>query len=227
MPFNINSFKSHIDDNGYLKSNQFEVIMNPPPILLNAAINNLGTPQNIRNITDGMRFRIEQVRAPGINLLMTDINRYGVGPTQKQPFNAHFTETNFSILVDGYGEIWQYWYHWLRTIFEFNGTESARTGDANRIPTYTTRYKSEYSTIMQIIIYDPFGNAIQRVNLYEAFPTALREIPLAWNDAGNLMRLNVTVAYTDYTIVGSALEGTNPQAPSAANSQRSRTVNAS
>jgi hypothetical protein len=80
---------------------------------------------------------------------------------------------------------------------------------------------------MQIIIYDPFGNAIQRVNLYEAFPTALREIPLAWNDAGNLMRLNVTVAYTDYTIVGSALEGTNVQAQNATNNQRSRTVNVS
>ena len=112
MPFNIDSFKSNIDNNGYLKNNQFEVILNPPPVLLDTSLNNLGTPRNVRNITDALRFRIEQVRVPGVNLLMTDVNRYGVGPTQKQPINAMFNETSFSILVDGYGEIWQLWYNW-------------------------------------------------------------------------------------------------------------------
>ena len=208
MPFNINTLKSNIEGGGgYLKNHSFEVLMNPPPILLNRNLNVLGTPALIRNITDSLTFRIEQVRAPGINIQVSDINRYGVGPTQKMPHNAQFQETTFSILVDGFGEIWQFWYNWARSVFEFTGAESSRVGAANRFPGYVTNYKDDYSTTMQIVIYDLFGNAIQRINLYDAFPVNVREVQLAWNDNGNLMRLSVAVSYKDYTIVGSSLEG--------------------
>jgi hypothetical protein len=60
---------------------------------------------------------------------------------------------------------------------------------------------------MQIVIYDMFGNAIQRINLYDAFPTTIRETQLSWNDNQNLMRLSVAISYKDYTIVGSSIEG--------------------
>jgi len=52
-----------------------------------------------------------------------------------------------------------------------------------------------------------YGNTIQRINLYEAFPISIREIPLSWNDTGNLMRLAVSISFSEFTIVGSALEG--------------------
>jgi hypothetical protein len=207
MPFNINSFKTNIEGYGYLKNNHFEVLISPPRILLNGSVNNLGTPTTIREINNNLKFRIEQVRAPGINLISADINRYGIGPTQKQPFNAQFSETTFSILSDGYGEIWQYWYNWLRAIFEFNGTDSSRVGPANSVARYTTEYKDNYSTTMQIVIYDTYGNAIQRINLFEAFPTSLREVQLSWGDAQNLLRLNVSITFSEFHIVGTDIEG--------------------
>ena len=206
MPFNIDSFKSNIDSYGYLTSNKFEVYISPPKILFNSSINNIGTPTPVSRIVDGLRFRIEQVRVPGVNLLSSDINAFGVGITQKQPFNAQLADTTFSILVDGYGEMWQFWYNWIRQIVQFNGTESSRVGNANRIANYTVAYKDDYSTIMQIVIYDTFGNAIQRVNLYEAFPTSLREVPLAWGDNSNLMRIAVSVTFSEFTLNGSVTE---------------------
>lgn len=207
MPFNIDTVKANIENNGYLKTHSFDVVLAPPPILLGRNINILGTPANARNITNNLTFRVEQVRAPGISLSLAQINRYGYGVTQPMPHNAQLQDTTFSILVDGFGEIWQFWYNWVRAIFEFSGNDSARFGTANRLPAYTTEYKDNYSTIMQIVIYDTFGNAIQRINLHEAFPSAMREIPLAWNDTQNLMRLAISISFSEFTIVGTALEG--------------------
>ena len=206
MPFNIDSFKANIQTDGYIKANQFEVIFVPPPILYNTNINNLGTPLSTILTASNMRFRIEQVRAPGVSLFSSDIPRYGIGPTQKMPFNAQFQETTFSILCDGFGDIWQFWYNWLRAINEFSGTDSSRVGLANRIPRYTNEYKENYSTIMQIIIYDQYGNVIHRINMYEAFPTSIRESQLSWGDNQNLMRLAVSITYSSFTLNGTAVE---------------------
>lgn len=211
MAFNIDRLKANIETQGYIKNNAFEVFITPPPILRNTAINNLGTSTQTTQIINNLRFRIEQVRAPGIALFSSDINRYGVGPTQKTPFSAQFQETTFSILCDGYGDIWQFWYNWVKGIFDFTGTDSARVGNASRFASYLNEYKTNYSTTMQIVIYDMYGNAINRINLLEAFPTSVREVSLAWNDTQNLMRLAVSIAYTEYTLVGNTLEDTIAQ----------------
>lgn len=206
MAFNIDQFKSNIQSDGYLKANQFEVIFVPPPIMYNTNINNLGTPVSTMITAANMRFRIEQVRAPGVQLFSVDYPRYGIGTTQKMPFNAQFQESTFSILCDGYGDIWQFWYNWLRAINEFSGTDSSRVGYANRIPRYTNEYKENYSTIMQLIIYDQFGNVIERINMYEAFPTAIRETQLSWADTQDLMRLSIAITYSSFTLNGTAVE---------------------
>jgi len=206
MPFNINSFKANIEDNGYLKTNQFEVFVTPPPILVGKNLNMLGTPIGVKNVIEGMRFRIEQVRAPGISLVSSDVSRYGIGPTQKQPFNAQYQDLSFSIFVDGFGDTWQFWYNWIRTIFQFNGSENTFISEgSNRLPTYTAEYKQNYSTTMQIVIYDTYGNSIQKINLYEAWPSSIREIALTWGQ-GDLMRISVSITYSGFTLVGSALE---------------------
>jgi hypothetical protein len=206
MPFNIAAFKSHVEKTGHLKNNQFEVFVQLPLIFQNTSLNNNGVSANLKTIGDSLRYRVEQVRAPGINLLSSEINRYGIGPTQKMPHSAQFNEITLSILVDGSAELWQFWYNWIRSVFEFNGNESSRVGQANRIPTYTTEYKENYSSIVMIVIYDNFGNTIQRINLFEAFPTAIREIPLFWGDSQNLMKLSVSLSFSEYTIVGTTLE---------------------
>lgn len=200
MPLNIDTFSSKISGSGYLTTNKFSVIMSPPPILFNASINNTGTTTQINNIANDISFRIENIRTPGISLINGDVNRYGVGPTQKQPISAQFSETSISILSDGYGHIWQFWHNWLRGIFEFTGTTRSNVGISNKVPTYTSEYKNNYSTTIQIIIYDLFGNVIQKINLFEAFPISMNEIGLNWSDRGDLLRLNINLTYTEYTL---------------------------
>jgi hypothetical protein len=198
MAFNINSFKQNVSDYGYLYTNHFEVYIATPQTIFNSLIGDGGTPVPTQRIAENLKFRIDQVRVPGLNLMTTDVNRYGLGATQKMPINSQFQEITFSMMLDEYGEIWKYWYQWLRAINDSTGSEST-------LPTYKVEYKDRYSTVMQIVMYDHFGNAINKINLFEAFPTSIREIPLAWGD-NQLIKLNVAIAYTNFTIEGSSIQ---------------------
>jgi len=191
--FNIENFRASIAKHGYLDNNSFEVYVQTPPVFQNGFLNVQGTPVNISEVTKNLAFRIDQVRAPGISIMSSDINRYGVGPTQKMPVTAQYSEVNISILGDHFCEFWQFWYHWTRAVFEYNSARSA--GFAS----YTVGYKEEYTSTVSIVIYDHYGNKVQVINLIEAFPTAIREVPLGWGDPG-LMRINVALSYTEYTI---------------------------
>lgn len=206
MSFNISRFKSNLDQYGYAKNNRFEVFVQAPKFLQNKTIEINGRVTSINTINDLLRYRIEQVKSPSVSLVSLDTNRYGVGPTQKMPYNAQFYDITFSVLVDKNTDLWDFWYNWINAIFNFNGQEP--TGGNNifagtRIPNYTVEYKDEYSTTMMIVIYGESGETIKTINLYEAFPSSMREVQLAWNDNVNLMRLALTVTYSGYTIVGS------------------------
>lgn len=201
MAFNINEFRANVRDFGYLDNNSFKVFVQTPPVLANAYLGNQGTPTQMYKIAENMSFRIDQVRAPGISLVTADVFRYGLGTTQKQPYTAQFNEVNISMLGDHYCEFWQFWYQWTRSIFQFSGT----SGSAGTAPNYTAEYKDQYTSTIMIWVYDHFGNIIQKINLFEAFPTAIREFPLSWGDP-NLLKINVGINYTEYTIEGSTLQ---------------------
>jgi hypothetical protein len=205
MPFNIDTFRNQISNRGYLTTNKFEVILTPPKIMLNgflASLMNLGNTISVLNVMGQIKYRVDQIRAPGVSIVSADIQRYGVGTTQKMPINASMGEITLSILSDGYGDIWQFWYNWVRGIYQFNGTTSSLFGISTGTATYTAEYKDNFSTTMELIIYDPYGVPTMKIDLFEAFPTAIREIPLAWSDTGNLMHLNIGISFTDFTIVG-------------------------
>jgi hypothetical protein len=207
MPFDVNKFQTNLRDFGYLDNNSFSMLVQSPRILFNSSLSNQGTPTSISNIAKNLEFRIDQVRAPGISLMTADINRYGIGPTQKMPINAQFQEINISTLGDHYCEFWQFWYQWTRAIFQFNGSTTG-----NWAPNYTAEYKENYSSTMSIFIYDHFGNIIQKIHLFEAFPTSIRDFPLSWGDT-NLMKINVQIAYTEYTIENSTVQKVKLEQP--------------
>jgi hypothetical protein len=205
MPFNINSFKTNIVDYGYLPTNKFELFLSPPAILRNSNINTLGTDAPVERIIKNHQFRINQIRAPGVNLSVVDNAVYGIGTNQKFPVNAQFNDMSFEIFSDGYGEIWQFWHNWINTIFGFTSTTNAATGQANKFASYTAKYKDEYSTTIQLRIYDNFGNDIQNFNFFEAFPISLREVPLSWGASNDMIKLTVGLTYKEHTIDGSSV----------------------
>jgi len=206
MPFNISNFKSNIENYGVLQNNKFEIYIRPPNILLNSTLNDGNNQININDMIRLLKFRAEDVRVPGVSILTADINRYGVGPFHKFPFNAQVNEISLTFLSDRYGFIWQFWHNWLKTIFDFNGSDDATSGSRNRQPTYATEYRDNYSSEMQIIIYDNVGEDYIKVNLHKAFPIAFRDNMLDWADNNELLNINVNISFTEFTIQSSTIE---------------------
>lgn len=200
MPFNIETFKSSLEQDGYLKTSNYQVIIAPPPVMRNDAVNG----QSVNGIASNMTFKIDSVRSPSVSLNSTDIARYGIGVTQKQVFGAQMGEISFSVISDKYGDIWSFWHEWIRSIFDFTGDAYGTGISTNRIATYVSEYKDNYATTMQIIVFDPFGNIAQTIDIYDAFPTNMREINLSW-DTDELIRLNISMAFKEYTIRGSSI----------------------
>lgn len=208
MAFNINNFKTNIQNYGYLPSNKFELFLSPPSMLRGSNLNNpSGKESTIETIMRNHAFRIDQIRAPGINLAVVDNAPYGIGTNQKFPVNAQFNDLSFEVYSDGYGEIWQFWHNWLNMIFGFTSKTNPNDtpGKVSEFAKYTTKYKDEYATTMQLRIYDNFGNNIQNFNFYDAFPISLREVPLSWGATNDMIRLTIGISYKEHTIDNSSI----------------------
>ena len=198
MSFNIDTFKTRFERSGFLQTNKFEILVTPPRFLGGRAINNNGVRTPSYEISDMLRFRIEATRVPGIQLLFADNQRYGVGPTQKQPFNAQLNEISINFIVDYDSILWQFWHNWINNIFQHSGTN-------NSYPTYLAKYKDDFSTIVEIFIYANDGGLSQRIALFQAFPTAITDIPLSWAEQSQPMRMSVTLSYSSYSIEGAGV----------------------
>ena len=205
MAFNIESIRQNISSLGYAKRNKFEVFIQAPKILENSLLNVFSREINVFNLNRILRYRIEQVDVPGVSLLSSDVKLYGVGPTHKMPYNAQYLDTTFSILLDKNTDIWDFWYNWINSIVNFNGAESSGNSlfFSGTLPSYSVKYKDDYSTNMMIVMYDDQGNEIKKINLYNAFPSSIKQIPLSWDDNTNLLRISVSITYSSYTVVGS------------------------
>lgn len=211
MPFNINAFKTNIRDFGYLDNNSFALLVQTPAAL-SSQFTGGASGAVINKIAQNMSFRTDQVRAPGINLMTSDIARYGVGPTRKTVINAQFQEIYFSILCDKYCEIWQYWYEWARLCFGFNGTPNGQAA------TLTSKYRNECTSTSIIQIFNHEGEIAQSINMFESFPTSVREVPLSYSDAG-LMKINVSMVYSEYTIEKGSLKPHQKRQPTGLNTR--------
>ena len=98
MPFNIDGFKTNLRDYGYLDNNSFDVIIKTPNILQNKVLNNQGTDQDTQRIAKNLKLRVDQIRAPGINIMTSQIQRYGIGSVQNMPIIAQFQDVYLSLL---------------------------------------------------------------------------------------------------------------------------------
>ena len=153
--FNVNNFKSTVSKSGILQTNKFIVGFLSPEIMQNSSIGNKPTSQTEQLI----QVRAESVKVPGIAIVSTDVNRYGVGPTQKMPYNATFTSNSITFISDKEGEIYKYFYTWLNKIFDFSGSTGS---GGNRNASYKTEYKDKYTTDLHVVIYDNYGKLIKK-----------------------------------------------------------------
>ena len=191
MAFDISKFSAHLNKYGTIKNNRYEVIISPPASFRLAP----GFQEEFKEMFDILTLRVEQIRIPNVNLNVQRVNRYGIGPRQAFPTNAEFPETvSLTFLETENSDVHKFFHVWMNSIFGYYNTSFA-----NERGIYLAEYKNIYSTLMTIKVYDDKGidYVSNEVELTEAYPVQISEVPLSWGDNNTHMKINVNFAFTD------------------------------
>lgn len=205
--FDIQALTSYIAQSGTLPSNRFEVIIPLPPILRNGIISKEGVVLDLNSLSKtDLTLRAESVRAPGITINTSQVNRYGIGPIQKFPNNGNFTDTSMTFLCDRNSYIWVFWYQWLNSVFVFDENDRNLYSQGNDYSTYRSNYKDDYATDIEIDVYNydvgpGSGIVSNRIKLIDAFPVSVNDVNLDWGQNNTNLKITVTLAFSNWTIV--------------------------
>lgn len=189
--FDISAFKSHMSEYGNLPVNRFYVDLPLPRVLLNCSqLMNDFQAENI-NINELLRFRAESVNAPGLSILLSDVNRYGIGPSQKLPYNVQFPIITINFLADKYSIVWGFFYNWLNNIFHY-GHDANPEADGVR---YRVGYMDDYAINSQINVYDYDGKPSTSIELIDFYPISMEDVALAWGTQNTAKHVTVKFAF--------------------------------
>lgn len=197
MPFDLEKFKSHLSKTGTLPTNKFEVDIPIPRVLYNTevVVDNVRRPQ--ASFGETLSFRAESVRAPGVTLQTTAVNRYGYGPQQRFPYNANFTDSSMTFIADKQSLIWIFFYNWLNNVFAYTSPDSPNT---ESYLNYRSNYMYDYAVNTKINIYDNDGKPSTTVELIDSYPVSMNDIALSWGDNNQLKRITVTFAFRHWRL---------------------------
>lgn len=205
MGFNIREIKATIDKHSYLKAHSYDVFMDTPNIMRNerlsisTELNRIGsvaTDQSIGDIPRILQVRAEETTLPGDMIITTDNNRYGIGPSIKNPSNILFTDTSMTFMADKYGLLWAYFYLWKNKIFRWDEDIDPK----KTVPPYTVAYRKtkagdNYVTDIIVTMYDVENIPRMKFKLIGAYPTMVPSTPVAWGATDQLLKLHVNFTF--------------------------------
>lgn len=203
--FNIKEFKGYLAETGYVPTSRYIVDIPMPAGLYRALITSKGVTGEINNVNampEHLRFRAEKIDLPGVNVVVTPTDRYGIGPAQRFASDANLVDINAEFLVDKDQLISMFFYHWMNNIFSFNRVRPTDVPEDNNYYNYRASYLVDYAVDIRVYVYDYSGGneAKTTFTLFDAFPVAIEPIGLSWNEENRLIKIRVKFSYRDWTI---------------------------
>jgi len=132
-------------------------------------------------VSRALNYRCESTDLPGRAIATTTQKIYG--PEEKFPYQTTFNDINLTFICTDKMEEKNFFDAWLEYI--------------NPSVTYNFKYKEKYAVNLRINQYDVRNRVSYSVDLVEAFPIGINEMPLDWSSDG-YHKLTVTFAYTKW-----------------------------
>lgn len=194
--FNINKFKSQMNQDGILKPSNAFVRVYPGPDFGLAKFGELEVARK------KLEFHCEATNLPGVRLMTTEIRRHGYGVVEKKPYVPIFTDINLMFRSDSKGLLYKFFQSWIKMIINFDGRDSINSvnGSIRGQALYEVAYKNSYSSTIEISVFDPNGEIPITITLVEAYPIFLGEIPLAWAAVNDYIKIPVQFTFRDWYI---------------------------
>jgi len=169
--FSIDKLKTKIG--GFAKGNRYNVSFSNLPAGLSSTVN------------ENLQYLCESVSLPTKGIASNAHDVYG--PPREIPYRETFTEAALSFILDDKFTIKRFFDKWQENII------NVKTGNVNYWNNFVatiniTRLTNDAST------FDTTANSY-RIELREAYPSAVGEIALGHTQGGEILRLSVTFKY--------------------------------
>lgn len=186
MTFNINQFKSKLDQfGGPAKNNLFVVEF------YNTDSDFVGNRE--------LSFFCQTVTVPGINLSTADYNPRNFGMTESIPTGMTHTQFNAVFLCDSQHRIVSFFHEWIRNVVNFEDTgDFTNPRNPEQLP-YEINYKSDYAVNASVKQYSTdayeFNPKFYECELTGVYPTDVATSTFSW-DNGEYTTLSVNFSYS-------------------------------
>lgn len=187
--FNINQFRSEIQEGGTLPQNRFLVIFSKP--------NSLSEFKGV----DYLTMRCDSASIPGINFFTSQTNRYGYGQIERRPYLPTFNPITLTFIVDRASSVIGFFNQWTNSIVNHDVSGGIYKPNSSGIMPYNMAYKDDYiSRQMQVYVYDHFNEKQIKVTLYDAYPLSTSDTALSWTESSDVLKYSISLQYTHMKI---------------------------
>lgn len=178
---NLQNFITEVKNKGLMRSSHFGVLMTTPTDKNGSPIikDEIAFPSAMSKYV----MFCDSAPLPGTTLSTVDVSPYG--EIREQPTQRIYDPVNLTFYVDVDFKIKKFFDLWINYII-------------NPI-TRNHSYYNDYTTTVQIYVYDLEHNEKYRVTLHECYPKSVGEIALSYSAEG-MMKLNVSLQYRRYSI---------------------------
>ena len=152
----------------------------------------LSNAPSLDTVLEQLTWRCVGAALPGQTVRTTEINRHGVGVREKMPFAPAYTDVPLTLFADNRNDLThQFWKAWMEYVATSVGHVNGRTA-------YTIEYKDNFSATIIITTYNLDGSVNQTHYLYEAYPIAINDANVSWNNMNSLLIYNVTLTFINW-----------------------------
>jgi len=187
VSFNISEFKSTLDKyGGPAKNNLFEMRINRFPKNLRSSIT-----------ARDLRFFAQTASIPGMNINTSTYDMVASRP-KLFPTNISNEPINVIFLMDSDHQVLSFFHSWMQNIINYS-TSGGSFAENNDMLPYEVGYKDEYSTDISIFHYttESYEWSRYETTLRKAFPVAIGNIDLGWEQNNAYLTLPVSFVYDD------------------------------
>ena len=175
--FSIDTLKAAVSDlGGFAKGNRYNVTIKPP-----TGIAGLGSDPALGNL----QYLCESVSLPTKGIASNAHDVYG--PPREIPYRETFTEAALSFILDDAFTVKRFFDKWQEKII------NVETGNVNYWNNFVatiniTRLSNDATSFAE-------ASDMYKIELREAYPSAVGEIALGHTQGGEILRLSVTFKY--------------------------------
>ena len=182
MAFNIRDMMGAMNaSGGFTKSSKFFVEVYPPRSLA---------------VNPNLFFLCEAASLPGVGLATDEIRMAGYGNVEKRPYAPVFTDINLMFFNDANSKVLTFFHKWMQSVYNFNASMNPSGTTRSGQPQMTLNYPNEYRGIVDITHFDDSGEQVVKYSLQDAYPIAISDVNVDWNNTDQLVRIPITFGYT-------------------------------